>query len=101
MPPFCRWRICTVILARDLCIAARPITLTAREYELLVLMQQPGQVFGQRASSCRLKEERSGSSNVVEVCVRYLRQKLEKQGNLGCSTVRGIGYRLGAEVDSL
>ncbi len=84
---------------------ARPITLTAREYELLlVLMQQPGRVFSRNELLHAVwKEERSGSSNVVEVYVRYLRQKLEEAGEPRLlMTVRGIGYRLGdAEVDSL
>ena len=84
---------------------SRPITLTAREYDLLlVLMQQPGRVFSRdELLQAVWKEERSGSSNVVEVYVRYLRQKLEEAGEPRLlNTVRGIGYRLGsAEVDPL
>ena len=78
---------------------SRSIPLTAREYDLLlVLMQHPGRVFSRdELLQSVWREERSGSSNVVEVYVRYLRQKLEEAGEPRLlKTVRGIGYRLGA-----
>ena len=77
----------------------RSIALTSREYELLlVLMRQPGRVFSRDELLRKVwKEERSANSNVVEVYVRYLRQKLEEAGEPRLlNTVRGIGYRLGA-----
>ena len=36
-----------------------------------------------------------GESNILEVYIRYLRQKLEKAGAAGMiQTVRGVGYML-------
>ena len=77
---------------------SRPIALTAREYALLVvLMRQSGRVFS-RDELLRLvwQDERVGSSNLVEVYVRYLRQKLEEGGEPRLlNTIRGLGYCLG------
>ena len=86
-------------LHRQVHRGCRSIALTSREYELLlVLMRQPGRVFSREELLQSVwKEERSGSSNVVEVYVRYLRQKLEDAGEPRLlHTVRGVGYRLGA-----
>ena len=78
---------------------ARPIALTAREYALLVvLMRQSGRVFSRDELLREVwQDERVGSSNLVEVYVRYLRQKLEEGGEPRLlNTVRGLGYCLGA-----
>ena len=78
---------------------ARPIALTAREYALLVvLMRQSGRVFSRDELLQQVwQDERVGSSNLVEVYVRYLRQKLEEGGEPRLlNTVRGLGYCLGA-----
>ena len=78
---------------------ARPIALTAREYALLVvLMRQSGRVFSRDELLQQVwKDERVGSSNLVEVYVRYLRQKLEEGGEPRLlNTIRGLGYCLGA-----
>ena len=66
---------------------------------MLVFLQQPGRVFS-RDELLRLvwRDETSISSNVVEVYVRYVRQKLEASGHSRLLyTVRGRGYCLGAE----
>ncbi|WP_392351872.1 winged-helix domain-containing protein [Parasynechococcus sp.] len=80
--------------------SGRPIALTTREYSLLeVFLQQPGQVFS-RDELLRLvwQGDSASSSNVVEVYVRYVRQKLEATGESRLlHTVRGRGYCLGAE----
>ena len=87
-------------LTRAVHRAGRPIALTAREFALmLVFLQQPGRVFS-RDELLRLvwRDETSTSSNVVEVYVRYVRQKLEASGHSRLlHTVRGRGYCLGAE----
>ncbi|MGB1776708.1 MAG: winged helix-turn-helix transcriptional regulator [Synechococcus sp.] len=93
--------LCLDALNRSVHRAGRPIALTSREYALLeVFLQQPGQVFS-RDQLLRLvwKGERASSgSNVVEVYVRYVRQKLEANGaSRLLHTVRGRGYCLGAE----
>ena len=81
--------------------AGRPIALTAREFALLfVLIKRPGQVFSREQLLQAVWQDETASSNVVEVYVRYLRQKLESNGESRLLlTVRGRGYSLGPAVD--
>ncbi len=76
---------------------SRPIQLTAREYELLLLLlRSSGTVVSRERISAIWQEERAAASNVIEVYVRYLRQKLEQGGERRLiHTVRGQGYCLG------
>ena len=77
---------------------SRTIVLTAREFTLLfTLLRRSGRVFSRDELLQEVwKEERAGSSNVVEVYVRYVRQKLEAGGEHRLlHTVRGRGYCLG------
>jgi two-component system, OmpR family, response regulator len=73
------------------------IQLSAREFALLeTFMRRPGHVFTQtqllEAAWDLGYEQRS---NVVEVYVRYLRQKIDRPfGVSSIETVRGAGYRL-------
>jgi two-component system, OmpR family, response regulator len=73
------------------------IGLSAREFGLLeTFMRRPGHVFTQtqllEAAWDLGSEQRS---NVVEVYVRYLRQKIDRPfGVTSIETVRGTGYRL-------
>ena len=77
--------------------AGRELGLTAREYALLVvMMKRPGHVFSREQLMREVWNDESANSNVVEVYVRYLRQKLEVQGQSRLLlTVRGRGYSLG------
>ena len=73
------------------------IKLSAREFALLeTFMRRPGQVLGQLQlleSAWDLGYEQR--SNVVEVYVRYLREKIDRPfGVRSIETVRGVGYRL-------
>ena len=73
------------------------IELSAREFALLeTFMRRPGQVLGQLQlleSAWDLGYEQR--SNVVEVYVRYLREKIDRPFGLkAIETVRGVGYRL-------
>jgi two-component system, OmpR family, response regulator len=73
------------------------ISLSPREFLLLeTLMRHPGQVFTQSQlleAAWELGYERR--SNVVEVYVRYLREKIDRPfGVESLETVRGVGYRL-------
>jgi two-component system OmpR family response regulator len=73
------------------------IELSAREFALLeTLMRQPGQVFSQLQlleAAWELGMEQR--SNVVEVYVKYLRDKIDRPFAVkSLETVRGIGYRL-------
>ena len=73
------------------------IELSAREFGLLeTLMRSPGTVFTQtqllEAAWDLGYEQRS---NVVEVYIRYLREKIDRPFGVGSiETVRGAGYRL-------
>ena len=81
--------------------AGRELALTAREYALLVvMMKRPGHVFSREQLMREVWNDESASSNVVEVYVRYLRQKLEGQGQPRILlTVRGRGYSLGPDIE--
>ena len=75
---------------------AKPIELTAREYNLLeYFMRNPNVIL----SKAQLLEHvwdyhYEGLSNIVETYVRYLRQKLKvsKDAKEVIHTVRGLGY---------
>ena len=77
--------------------AGRVLGLTDREYALLVvMMKRPGHVFSREQLMREVWNDETANSNVVEVYVRYLRQKLEGQGQSRLLlTVRGRGYSLG------
>ncbi len=73
----------------------RVISLTAKEYELLDLfMRHPRQVLTREVIFDRVwGYDFGGESNVLEVYIRYLRQKLEDGGeDRLLQTVRGVGY---------
>lgn len=74
--------------------------LTAKEYELLELfMRHPRQVLTRDVIFDHVwNYDFGGESNIIEVYVRYLRQKTE-QGDMPrlIHTVRGIGYVLREE----
>ena len=75
----------------------RLVSLTAREYALLLLLiEHSGQVLSRDQILRQVwHDQRSAASNVIEVYVRYLRQKLEEQGEKRLiHTVRGQGYCL-------
>lgn len=78
--------------------AGQPIALTAKEFALLeYLMAHEGEVL----SRTRILEHvwdwaYDGLSNVVDVYVRYLRQKIDRPFDVPLiHTVRGAGYLLG------
>jgi two-component system OmpR family response regulator len=77
-----------------------PIDLSRKEYAVLeALMRHPGDIL----SRFDLLEQVWGyqyenRSNVVEVYVRYLREKIDRPfGRSSLQTVRGVGYRVCAE----
>lgn len=75
--------------------------LTAKEYELLELfMRHPRQVLTREMIFDRVWDyDFGGESNIIEVYVRYLRQKTEaNDGARLIHTVRGIGYVLREET---
>ena len=75
----------------------REIALTAREYQLLLLLiRRAGEVVVRERILREIWDDQPGAaSNVIEVYVRYLRQKLEEDGERRLiHTVRGQGYCL-------
>jgi len=78
----------------------RAIDLTAKEYELLELfLRHPRQVLTREVIFDRVwGYDFGGESNIIEVYVRYLRQKTElgSESRL-LHTVRGVGYVLREE----
>jgi two-component system, OmpR family, response regulator len=73
------------------------IALSAREFALLeTFMRRPGQVLSQDQLLEAVWElGYQHRSNVVEVYVRYLREKVDRPFGLkSIETVRGMGYRL-------
>jgi two-component system response regulator MprA len=75
----------------------REIELTAKEYDLLELfMRHPRQVMTREVIFDRVWDyDFGGESNVLDVYIRYLRQKLEEEDEKRLIyTVRGVGYVL-------
>jgi two-component system, OmpR family, response regulator len=73
------------------------IRLSAREYALFeVFMRNPGQVLGHsQLLDAAWNIGHDYRSNVIEVYVRYLREKIDRPfGVRSLETVRGLGYRL-------
>jgi two-component system OmpR family response regulator len=78
----------------------REIELTPKEFALLELfLRHPGEAM----SRTRILEHvwdfaYDGDSNVVDVYIRYLREKVDRPfGRRSIETVRGVGYRLRGE----
>jgi len=72
------------------------ISLTTKEYELLeYLMRHPRQVLRrEQFYEAVWGYDFGGESNVLDVYIRYLRNKLECHGPKLIHTVRGVGYVL-------
>jgi two-component system, OmpR family, response regulator len=76
---------------------AAPIRLTAKEFALLeVLARRAGEVVPRADLLARCWDDAfDGDSNVLDVFIRYLRQKIDRPfGRQSIETVRGVGYRL-------
>jgi two-component system, OmpR family, copper resistance phosphate regulon response regulator CusR len=78
---------------RRLTVDGRTIELTAREFAMAeMFFRHPGQVLSREQLLSHVwGYDYDPGSNVVEVYVRYLRQKI---GESWITTVRGMGYRL-------
>jgi len=74
-----------------------PIELSAREFALLeLLLRHKGEVLSRTSIIDHVWDfAYDGGSNVVDVYVRYLREKVDRPfGRASIETVRGAGYRL-------
>jgi two-component system OmpR family response regulator len=73
------------------------LDLTAKEFVLLeVFMRRPGEVLSRvQLLDAAWDIAFESHSNVVDVYVRYLREKIDRPyGRRSLETVRGVGYRL-------
>ena len=76
------------------------IPLSSREFSLLeLLLRRKGQVLSRTVILDHVWDfAYDGTSNVVDVYVRYLRDKVDRPfGRTAIETVRGAGYRLRAD----
>lgn len=76
------------------------IALSTREYQLLeAFLRRPGQVLDRLVLlESAWDNDYENRSNVVDVYVRYLREKIDRPfGVVSLETVRGAGYRLRAD----
>ena len=84
-------------VSRECRIGGKPLSLRRREFDILeLLLRNENQVFTrENLISSVWRKEYNGSSNVVDVHVKYLRDKLRP---FGCDTlvvtVRGVGYKM-------
>lgn len=89
---------------REIIGANRSVTLTEREYELLsVLARHNGEPLSRGAIfDCLWAGDRSGSENVVDVYLGYLRRKLEPASDFGfeIKTIRNKGFCLEGSMPS-
>jgi len=81
------------LLSRKLTVAGKEFDVTSREFTMLeMFMKNPGQVLSREQLLSRVWGlAHDPGSNVVDVYIRYLRQKL---GTESIKTVRGMGYKL-------
>jgi two-component system OmpR family response regulator len=80
--------------------AGVPVELSTKEFALLhELMRNAGQVLSRTHLIDHVWDSAyEGGSNVVDVYIRYLREKLDRPfGRDSIQTVRGAGYRLEAD----
>jgi two-component system OmpR family response regulator len=85
---------------REVCRGATPIDLSATEYRLLeTFMRRPGIVLSRLELLDHVWDgDYENRSNVVNVYVRYLREKIDEPfGTDSIETVRGVGYRWRAQ----
>ena len=80
-------------LKRQVLLDGKPVTLAAREFDLLaVLIERPGTVLSREQLESRLYGwQHEVASNAVEVHLHHLRKKL---GAAWIKNVRGVGYKL-------
>ncbi|MBX5492381.1 MAG: response regulator transcription factor [Chloroflexi bacterium] len=100
VPPPEEWRFADLVLrpsTREVLRGERPLVLTPREFDLLALfLQHPRQVLTREVLMERVwGPDYDGESNVLEVYIGHLRNKLEAGGEPRLlHTVRGVGYVL-------
>lgn len=88
--------------ARKVSFKGAPVSLTKKEFDLLVflLKNKNRAVSRDELLSAVWDYDYAGDTNVVDVYVRYLRQKIEEPCGIRLlETVRGVGYRIKDEKE--
>ncbi len=84
-------------IARECRVGDKPVVLRRREFDIFqLLLRYENEVFSRdRIIAHVWQKEYDGTSNVVDVHVKYLRDKLREFGLDTCVvTVRGVGYKV-------
>ncbi len=84
--------------SREVTVAGQPVTLTAKEYDLLLcLVEDPGRVFTRQQILERAWDAHYyGPTKALDVHVASLRRKLAIPGLI--ETVYGVGFRINPDV---
>ena len=86
------------LLRRRVTYASNQLELTPKEYDLLTfLVSRPGEVLQREEILTEVWGSEHLDARSVDVHVRYLREKLGKQGAQLIRTVWGKGYQLGGK----
>lgn len=80
--------------SRSVVVGGKPVTFTAKEYDLLeYFVLNAGRVISRDEILEQVwGGQRSTDSNVIEVFVCHLRNKIGDEGNQTIRTIRGVGY---------
>ncbi|MBO4836303.1 MAG: response regulator transcription factor [Clostridia bacterium] len=92
--------VCLDPLRHSVTVNETPIILTSREFQLLqYMMENTGIVLSRETLlSAVWGYDYMGETNVVDVYIRYLRQKIDEACDVKTlHTVRGVGYVMKAE----
>jgi len=87
-------------LRHTVTVSGNPVALTSREFQLLQYMMENKDIVLSRETllSSVWGYDYMGETNVVDVYIRYLRQKIdEAHGVKTLHTIRGVGYVMKAE----
>ena len=83
--------------SREVCRAGEIIHLTAKEYDLLLLLLRHAQqvISREMIFAAIWGEQVIGDDNLIDVYIRHLRRKLERPGAPSLiQTIRGVGFML-------
>ena len=84
----------------EVTVAGRRVTLTYKEFQLLVLLaSNPGRVYTREALLSQIwGYDYLGGTRTVDVHIRRLRSKVESPGRFFVETIWNVGYRFKAPV---
>ena len=91
-------------LRHTVTVNGAPVTLTSREFQLLQYMMENAGIVLSRETllSTVWGYDYMGETNVVDVYIRYLRQKIDEScGVKTLHTIRGVGYVMKTEESNV